>query len=364
MAEARGYTFEMRTELRPLTGLRGIASLWVLAHHSLKLAADIDPFARLPLTALGKAGYLGVDIFFTLSGFVIALSYARMDISTSSYGRFLWKRLARIYPVHLATLLIFASTLTFRTVDADLSMSGLLRTLTLTHAWELPIDKVWHSISWSISAEWAAYMAFPAVALATQNLRPAAILTCISILFAALLIVLLVSPWPETFVYGMPRIAVEFTAGVLLYRLWCYTKHTINTLTITALLVMIFGGNLIDLVAGMGTAMFIMPILGCVIVYGLACSTGLLSMVFTRLEYLGHISYALYLFHMIPYGISQWLLAGQGDDTSAVYVAILASAGISLVGAHLLYRFVEQPARQWLLSAISPAERAQTISNR
>ena len=81
-----------RPELRSLTGLRGVAALWVLWYH----ACDA---ARTP--QFGFGGYLGVDIFFVLSGFVLAYNYAGVRLT---YAGFLWKRLARIYPVNLVTL--------------------------------------------------------------------------------------------------------------------------------------------------------------------------------------------------------------------------------------------------------------------
>ena len=74
-----------------LDGIRGIAALAVAVRHC-------DPFftpLRLP------SGYLAVDLFFALSGFVIAHAYQRRLETGMSAGRFLWVRLVRLYPLYL-----------------------------------------------------------------------------------------------------------------------------------------------------------------------------------------------------------------------------------------------------------------------
>ena len=89
--------------LRALTGLRGIAALWVFLFHAELLTADMTDGSFDFLKMVASAGYLGVDLFFVLSGFVIAYNYADLELhrSVSKFSDFLWKRLARIYPAHL-----------------------------------------------------------------------------------------------------------------------------------------------------------------------------------------------------------------------------------------------------------------------
>src|SRR6185437_5078025 len=107
MAEASGHTLQTKYATMPaLTGLRGIAAIWVVLFHLFW--PGIDPVTR--------TGYLGVDIFFILSGFVLSHVYFCKEefFTRSGYRRFLLTRLARIYPLHLATLiflLIIVATL-------------------------------------------------------------------------------------------------------------------------------------------------------------------------------------------------------------------------------------------------------------
>ena len=86
-----------------LDGLRAIAAYWVLFFH---LEIFIAGVTTKSVSQIFAKGYLGVDIFFVLSGFVLAHVYAeRADSSDLNYGRFLWARLARIYPLHLITFI-------------------------------------------------------------------------------------------------------------------------------------------------------------------------------------------------------------------------------------------------------------------
>ena len=67
-------------DIGALTGLRGIAALWVFFVHVAGAMHGGSPELSAVLAFLGKAGYLGVDIFFVLSGFVLALNYAEAGV--------------------------------------------------------------------------------------------------------------------------------------------------------------------------------------------------------------------------------------------------------------------------------------------
>jgi peptidoglycan/LPS O-acetylase OafA/YrhL len=76
-----------RAEFHTLTGLRGLAALWVLVYHYIARNHVPDLKSFIPLF---QTGYLGVDLFFVLSGFVLAHTYRdTASASLSAYGQFL-----------------------------------------------------------------------------------------------------------------------------------------------------------------------------------------------------------------------------------------------------------------------------------
>lgn len=341
-------------EILPLTGLRGLAAVWVFLYHAIRLTKDLDPAATGLLRLIGSAGYLGVDLFFVLSGFVIAYNYAQSDLHLSlhRYGGFLWKRLARIWPAHTVALLFFASGLAIYHVKFDLSFVGLLLSLTLTQAWAFPAHQIWNPVAWSVSCEWAAYLVFPLIALVTRalsaRLAVIAMLGCYVGLYGAFVI----GPWGDgPYSLGLQRVAASFTGGVLVYRIWCTHHNPLNTAGWFAVVALILGTSAIDMLSGRALSVAKAPILSCAVVYTLACATGVLARNFQRFRYAGCISYSFYLVHWTSLALSQAVLTASRTNRSApwVYVALAASLLMAAAMADFLYRYVEQPAQRWML---------------
>jgi peptidoglycan/LPS O-acetylase OafA/YrhL len=159
--------------LKTLTGLRAVAAAWVvLFHASLLFAVLIPPLAKtLPLTGMG---FLGVDLFFALSGFVLCHRY--LDSLGVAFDRhkvkdFLALRIARLYPVHLFVIVVFVLYIGFVTQfgtsqrwDAKSPWPLLPQHLVLIHAW-FNQQLGWNGPAWSVSLEWFAYLCFPFLAL-------------------------------------------------------------------------------------------------------------------------------------------------------------------------------------------------------
>ena len=120
---------------------------------------------------------LFVDLFFVISGFVIASQYLGKVDNARTIGRFLWRRLARIYPLHLATLAFylvvaaaiqgdFASTGN----SARYPLSDVPAQLLLLHAL-IGQRLTFNFPSWSLSAEMFCYVIFPLVAVVAARRR-------------------------------------------------------------------------------------------------------------------------------------------------------------------------------------------------
>src|SRR3954454_8569619 len=94
--------------ITPLTSIRGIAAWWVVVYHFREALPGGVPTA---FVAFASQGYLAVDLFFVLSGFVIAFNYFDdfQEFRFSKYISFLGLRISRIYPLHFTMLLLFLS---------------------------------------------------------------------------------------------------------------------------------------------------------------------------------------------------------------------------------------------------------------
>lgn len=172
-----------RHELTDLTICRAFFAAWVFAYH-VDLYLN---FSRVlgPVADLIRHGYLGVDGFFILSGLILArvhpeiggeaqhnmAAHAPLRFQLPSAGvtcRFWGKRLARIYPVHLASIVVLACLigggLAVGWMPRDPSRFGLislLQNLFLVQGWGGISQGAWNYPSWSVSTEWAGYLVFP-----------------------------------------------------------------------------------------------------------------------------------------------------------------------------------------------------------
>src|SRR5689334_3193607 len=97
-------------EIRTLTGLRIVAAAWVVLFHFHFSGLDVVRAAVGALGPLVTAGALGVDLFFVLSGFVIAHTYLdRLGpaLRLAPTARFVWARACRIWPAYAVVLHLF-----------------------------------------------------------------------------------------------------------------------------------------------------------------------------------------------------------------------------------------------------------------
>ena len=169
--------------ITPLTGLRGVAASLVVAYHFHANDQNaIQPFLK-------KAGFLGIALFFALSGYILTHLYFsdfNSCISAKKYYNFLVKRIARIYPLHIM-LLTLVLILYPRFINPDLSkIKQLFGNLTLTHAWGLsPFSFV--EASWTISVEFLFYLVLPFLILMLNPKRAMIVLLIMIPLYAFIL---------------------------------------------------------------------------------------------------------------------------------------------------------------------------------
>jgi peptidoglycan/LPS O-acetylase OafA/YrhL len=283
------------------------------------------------------------------------------------YGRYLWKRLARIYPVHVLTMVLLAvvalayAALGMRLLPPSrMSGDAMVSNLLMTQAWTMPIVRSWNTVAWSISCEWAAYLCLPLIAIMARQIQTSRLLfTLIAASFVILGLVIGRGDHPGTMAYGLLRIAVEFPAGVLLYRVWQLSEFRASraaaVLGALALGSMILGGNVTAAIFGDRAAMVFMPALACGVVYGCAAGTGaFVELLAVRpMTYGGRISYAFYMVHGIV--LAALTVAARqvtGIETMPLTVAAIGGAfAVTLCLAAAIYRYWEVPCRQILAGA-------------
>jgi peptidoglycan/LPS O-acetylase OafA/YrhL len=349
-----------RPTIAALTGLRAVAAVWVVLFHYRHDILTIAPSLH-PLEPLMAAGYLGVDVFFVLSGFVLAYNYSERlsRWRPREAASFVQNRIARVWPVHLVTLhadLLQAWVIGTLGVTADghrRTFSAYLENLTMTHTWWNDRPS-FNAPAWSISAEWAAYLACPLLLLGLARLRRAGSAAALALAgYAVMLTVFALWALPNGNVAhaSMLRLAAEFCAGLLALRVYQRRPRLLGRLALplTAGVVVVVL-TLPDVHHGYWLA----PALG-LLVLCVALDVGPLARLLARPSFVfwGEASYCLYMTHVLLMPGLHALVSPSDVEARHVflrlavlglYAAVLAAAAV------LLHRYVEVPARHRLRS--------------
>src|SRR5690242_17436535 len=159
-----------RPVLKPLTGLRFLAAMAVVAYHALDA---LVPHAPGYLSRLASHGYLGVSLFFVLSGFILTYTYIEPDSGAlrGSAREFWWARIARVYPMYTAALvvalpvfLLYRIALAPPEARAQATIAAGLTPM-LLQGWWPPAACQWNCPGWSLSVEMFFYAIFPFLAV-------------------------------------------------------------------------------------------------------------------------------------------------------------------------------------------------------
>lgn len=356
-----------RPTIDTLTGIRAVAALWVLIEHFRFELYGLFPGAK-HATRWINSGYLGVEVFFVLSGFIISYNYASQFTALARRGRAYWdflvNRFARIYPVHLVTLLVvaglvLAASVTGTTLNSagKYTLMSFLANIVLLQA--LPDATAWNGPAWSISLESLAYAMFPVVGLLIARFaRPrSAALAATGWLLAGTALMLLVggehgSPTSGTLM--LLRIATEFVAGALLWKAWSTAGAPRGlrwdgyaALSVVATLVALawVGGS-------ETTALTVTPFLAAFVIScaGAAGPVGGL-LASSVMQWGGRVSYSLYMTHFIVLMIVGKVLPWEHFAGSALPIRAALMLGYyaaCVFAAWACYRLVERPGRTFV----------------
>jgi peptidoglycan/LPS O-acetylase OafA/YrhL len=377
-----GYAFP-RGELRGLTGLRAVAAVWVvLFHFHLTPLPGIAEMSGV-LGPVISSGALGVDLFFVLSGFVIAHTYLdRLGpaLRVRATARYVWARACRLWPAYALVLHLFGAWLAaravfgqggeiaFQSVQPVLDAGQYVQQLFMVQLWDDAFfdGSSWVGSTWSISAEWLAYLLFPLAALVLYRMRHLPVV----VLGTLALVLMLPMAWAYLST-GSPyfpgswlvRILCGFGAGALAYvavrRLrWTSTTRRRASTLATVLPVTVVAGLLVGELVGPGRGGAVLVLFPPLVAVLAVADRGPAVVLSSRcLVYGGRLSYCLYLVH-IPLFEVYWLAlresAALAPHTALAHavggVVLVATVGVAALAHHL----VEEPSRR-KLRAFGPA---------
>lgn len=341
-SDASGW--DAAPELPALTSLRGIAAVVVVLFHSSFLAFH---YAGGASPWIFRRGYLAVDLFFFLSGFILTHVYGRRlaeKKSWSTIARFFWARFSRIYPASFFTAAIFVLQYATERLPFPSGISFKAQLIAALLLMQVPWlnEVVINGPSWSISAECYAYLLFPFVVptICRLGVRTAATI-------GVLILIEIAISGSQTHVFGwgaLGRALPEFTIGVLTYR--CYRERLLRNLwekdtTLIAVALTLILACLAEIPDGVIVILFLPLLLAS------ACNSGRMAGILNArpLRWLGEVSYSVYIFQMLPFMAVATLSGSFVAYGISGFRFEIAAALLAIGSGVLVHRCVEVPVR-------------------
>jgi peptidoglycan/LPS O-acetylase OafA/YrhL len=343
-------------KLNQLAGLRGICAWWVVLYHSISLMNDSVPG---PVKNLIEHGYLAVDLFFLLSGFVIFLSYHASLTKDFPYsiGKFYWNRFSRIYPLHFVMLggyLLLFAAFTFLSssgsAPASYTWSTFFQSLFLVHMW-FGSDTTWNVPSWSISSEWFVYLFFPLMAFSLRRLRGGIAVHLLSIVLGAVVLYLvysfhgLRSIGSDISHMALVRTLLEFLMGVFVGSLFVNHRPFMERYSSAALAA--FLALCVLYVSAPVPDYALIPITFAFLIAYLSVTTSWITAALSTpvLVYLGEISYSTYMVHYLVYDLLKAVFVSSSYQVNQLYLWLSFVAVFIL--SVLLHHVVDMPSQKF-----------------
>jgi peptidoglycan/LPS O-acetylase OafA/YrhL len=352
-----------------LDSLRGVCALMVTIYH---INAN-SIFKKLPIFT---NGFLFVDFFFVLSGFVIAINYQARLASGFGISKFMVLRFGRLYPLHLFIFICFllaeagAGPISFaapqRSIDTALSNILLLQSFNI-----FPFE-TWNWPSWSVAAEFWTCLLFAIIATFWPR-RIMAILVGLSAVSLCFIASQTTTGMNVTYNFGMLRSIIGFSTGVIVYAIWEKTNRfqlDMQFASVIEILCIVLVILFVSTAAQSNYGLFA-PLVFAIVIFVFARESGCISRLFTRKIFvvLGLLSYSIYLVHLLVerklFGAVYYLenISGQQlvlkvphEGEFIDWLGINLTQGnlwvcvylVLVIGfSALTYRCIEVPARLW-----------------
>ncbi|MFW9260819.1 acyltransferase family protein [Nostoc sp. CALU 546] len=374
----------MYKHIKPLTSLRGIAALFVVVHHFSYYTLPKTGSTLSAYSDFFKNGYLWVDFFFILSGFIMTHVYAgdfSLKVNSPNYRSYLLSRFARIYPLHIFILFLFVGLeiikiflLPTSAFTGKFNLTALFANVFLLQAFDLncpPLfwcDTYWNEPAWSISVEFVVYCIFPFLLFLLLKNSPKNDLIIYSFTLLSILLLIAFTRGNLDSIIGIPSIArcgLECVLGIITYKVYYrgdYKKYfNLNLLAIIAITWIILIMNYYWSYWRSLHDWLVLPAFCLLILAVSVKNNGVISRFLSSrlMLYLGTISYSIYMIHWFLQELLKifWIYEfnkafGKGFTEYETLTSLGVFLMIVLLTASLTYRFVEVPARNYLKSTI------------
>ncbi|QQV78735.1 acyltransferase [Sphingomonas aliaeris] len=354
-----------------LDSLRGVCACMVVIYH-------FQTSGYVSNTALIQNSFLFVDFFFVLSGFVIAASYGDKLANAFSIKRFMLLRLGRIYPLHFVVLLVWVAfeifVLWVPRPSGEIAFTGnyqvkaLVAHLFLVQPFFGEDLVSWNGLAWSIAVELWAYLIFAfGFRFLGKWIVPFAIVLAIS---CTIYLPFVTDRYLNVFHHGaFARCLIGFSLGVVMF--YAYRRFPFDprrsTATVLEIAAVVGTATMIAF-AGAGPFSLLVPPLFAIVIIIFAQQSGLVSnfMLLSFPQFLGKISYSIYMVHMfIVYRAYNMFAAiqnrtGDKDILQKVHgkqtvgatplmgdAFTLGMLAVVIIVAYISYSLVEAPANEW-----------------
>ncbi len=300
--------------------------MWVGLYHFTGNGAYHDGFpAEMPLKWLGTYGWLGVYVFFVISGFILPWTMDRGGYRVRDFWRFLWKRVLRLHPLYVLSV---AAMLVPFLCGQGAGMAARTWADWWPHFFYLndALQRPWlMEIYWTLALEAQFYLA---IGLLFPWLRHRHTMVRWAVLGGVIVL-----PLAATTFRTLPMFAALFGMGILTF--WKLSGRCGT------------GAFLAGLAACVGVTWAAMggpPALvgGCTALAIIAGRTR-----HPVLEWLGAVSYPFYLFHLVVAGLAMPWLSQWSRDPWRDGIAVVGLFAVSLLVSHALHRWVERPCMRW-----------------
>ncbi len=347
-----------RPHFEILNGMRGLAAIVILVFHFMEII--IADFSRIYIAH----GFLAVDFFFVLSGFVIAYAYDKR-VAGMGLKTFIKIRLIRLQPLVVIGSIIGLLTFLFDPYTNLYAIYGFKETamLFITSVFMIPYPIVseryfnlfnLNAPSWSLFWEYVANLVYATILFRASK----KILTTVALIGAAALFYIgwqygnLLGGWnDETFFHGLARISFSFSMGMLVHRSGWIIKNRLGLIGMSALLMLAFlvpYNEQWTWIVEPIIVVFYFPLL-----VSLGAGASLSSKHHSINKFSGDISYPLYMTHY-PF---MWIFANYvvAEEPSMAQLGwVIPVSTIALIAfAYVVSELIDAPIRSYLKALLT-----------